>query len=195
MGTLGSLIGKHCRTLFWYRHTEKLSGSLGLFRNNRIMADGDLHGLTDEEAATACSEPDPSTKDFIFQQTMYRIKDAKKSLDFYTRILGMRLLKKCDFPAMKFTIYFMGFESKEDIPTDEKERGAWAMSRKATLELTHNWGTENDPSMKYHNGNTEPRGFGHIGILVPCLEKACARFEELGVTFVKRPTDGQLLPM
>ena len=36
---------------------------------------------------------------------------------------------------------------------------------------------------------------GHIGILVPSLEEACARFEQLGVTFVKRPTDGQLQPM
>lgn len=76
------------------------------------------------------------SQDFIFQQTMYRIKDPKASLDFYTRIIGMRLLKKLDFPSMKFSLYFMGFEPAEDIPKDEKERTAWCFSRKATLELT-----------------------------------------------------------
>lgn len=75
-------------------------------------------------------------QDFIFQQTMFRIKDPKPSLDFYTRILGMRLLKKLDFPSMKFSLYFMGFEDAKDIPQDENERTAWCFSRKATLELT-----------------------------------------------------------
>ena len=47
-----------------------------------------------------------------------------------------RLLKKIDVAAMKFTVYFMGFEKKEDIPTDEKARTEWVFSKKATLELT-----------------------------------------------------------
>lgn len=67
---------------------------------------------------------------------MYRIKDPKVSLDFYTRVMGMRLLKKLDFPTMKFSLFFMGFEAAEDIPKDEKERTGWCFSRKATLELT-----------------------------------------------------------
>ena len=67
---------------------------------------------------------------------MYRIKDPKKSLDFYTRVLGMRLLKKLDFESMKFSLYFMGYEQAGDIPEDESERTRWAFSRKATLELT-----------------------------------------------------------
>ena len=46
--------------------------------------------LSDEEIACSLSEPDPSTKEFIFQQTMFRIKDPKASLDFYTRVMGMR---------------------------------------------------------------------------------------------------------
>lgn len=72
----------------------------------------------------------------MFQQTMYRIKDPKASLDFYTRILGMRLLKAFHFEDMKFSLYFMGYENAEDIPNDETERSKWALSRKATLELT-----------------------------------------------------------
>ncbi|NWY61862.1 LGUL lyase, partial [Chionis minor] len=149
-------------------------------------------GLSDEAAYGACSEPDASTKDFLLQQTMLRVKDPKKSLDFYTRILGMTLLQKFDFPAMKFSLYFLAYEDKNDIPKDKTERTAWTFSRKATLELTHNWGTENDESQSYHNGNSDPRGFGHIGIAVPDVNKACKRFEELGVKFVKKPDDGKM---
>ncbi|XP_003745446.1 lactoylglutathione lyase [Galendromus occidentalis] len=149
--------------------------------------------LTDAEAAALCTAPPAETKDFIMQQTMMRIKDPKPSLDFYTRILGMTLLQKLDFPDMKFTLYFMGFEDPNQIPEDAKERREWTFSRRATVELTHNWGTESDPDFKgYHNGNSEPRGFGHIGIMVPDVVKACERFEKLGVKFAKRLTDGKM---
>ncbi|XP_076063572.1 lactoylglutathione lyase-like [Oratosquilla oratoria] len=149
--------------------------------------------LSHEAAAAACSEPNPVTQDFIFQQTMFRIKDPKVSLDFYSKVLGMRLLKKLDFPEMKFSLYFMGFEKAEDIPKDEKERTRWCFSCKATLELTHNWGTEADPEFKgYHNGNSDPRGFGHIGIMVPDVDKACEYFETFDVKFVKKPNDGKM---
>jgi lactoylglutathione lyase len=136
---------------------------------------------------------DEATNGFIFQQTMFRVKDPKVSLDFYSRILGMRLLKRFDFPEMKFSLYFMGYVNEADIPTDETERTKWLFQQPATLELTHNWGTESDENFKgYHNGNSEPRGFGHIGIAVPDVDRACERFEALGVRFVKRPNEGKM---
>ena len=50
---------------------------------------------------------DPATHDFVFNQTMFRIKDPKRTLAFYTEVMGMTLVKRFDFPEMKFTLYFM----------------------------------------------------------------------------------------
>ncbi|KAJ6650106.1 Lactoylglutathione lyase [Pseudolycoriella hygida] len=153
---------------------------------------GEFCGLTNSEVSQLCQPVDVSTKDFLFQQTMYRIKDPRKSLPFYTGVLGMTLLQKYDFPEGKFSLYFMGYENSVDIPSQNAERSRWAMSRKATLELTHNWGTESDPDQQYHTGNSDPRGFGHIGIMVPDVDAACERFAQLNVDFVKRPNEGRM---
>ncbi|KAJ6715719.1 LACTOYLGLUTATHIONE LYASE GLYOXALASE I [Salix koriyanagi] len=94
---------------------------------------------------------------------------------------------------MKFSLYFLGYEDHASAPGNSVERTVWTFGRKATIELTHNWGTENDPEFKYHNGNSEPRGFGHIGVTVDDTYKACERFERLGVEFVKKPEDDKLM--
>ncbi|CAH0549397.1 unnamed protein product [Brassicogethes aeneus] len=154
---------------------------------------GDLKPLSNDEALKLCNQTPEETKDFLFQQTMYRIKDPRKSLPFYSNVLGMKLLTKLDFPSMKFSLYFMGYEEVKDIQGDlsETSRIQWCMGRKATIELTHNWGSENDETT-YHSGNQEPKGFGHIGLMVPNVDKACERFEKLGVNFVKKPNDGKM---
>ena len=137
----------------------------------------------------------PETDGFVFNQTMLRIKDPEPSLDFYKNVLGMTLIKQLDFPDMKFSLFFLGYVRPDEdaIPGDPIERTAYAFRQTALLELTHNWGTESDESFTgYHNGNEEPRGFGHIGLSVPDVAAACERFEKLAVSFVKRPEEGSM---
>jgi lactoylglutathione lyase len=137
---------------------------------------------------------DPATAGFTLNQTMLRVRDPEASLRFYTEVLGFSLLQKLDFEPMQFSLYFLALlKDGETIPEDPAERARFTFSRETTLELTHNWGTESDPEFGgYHNGNSEPRGFGHLGISVPDVYAACERFERLGVEFVKRPDDGKM---
>jgi len=132
------------------------------------------------------------THGFVLNQTMMRVRDPDRSIAFYRDVLGMRVLDRYDFPAMKFSLYFLGYEQAADIPSEPAARARWVFTRPALLELTHNWGTEDDAAFSYHNGNSEPRGFGHIGISVPDVDAACARFAELDVEFVKRPAEGAM---
>ena len=133
------------------------------------------------------------TRDFVFNQTMIRVKDPGRSLRFYQHVLGMTLIKEIPFPDMGFTLYFLGYvRGGDDLPTDADGRLKYAFGKPAMLELTHNHGTEDEEGEPYHDGNSDPRGFGHIGLAVPDVEAACARFEKLGVEFVKRPNDGKM---
>eukprot|EP00640_Fibrocapsa_japonica_P006476 CAMPEP_0113936228 /NCGR_PEP_ID=MMETSP1339-20121228/3185_1 /TAXON_ID=94617 /ORGANISM="Fibrocapsa japonica" /LENGTH=182 /DNA_ID=CAMNT_0000938623 /DNA_START=71 /DNA_END=619 /DNA_ORIENTATION=+ /assembly_acc=CAM_ASM_000762 len=142
-------------------------------------------------AEYASFRPDSSTQGFVMQQTMMRVKDPRASLDFYIKVLGMRLLQDLHFEEYKFSLYFVGYANEADIPQHKAERMAWCMRQAGTVELTHNWGTESDPDFKgYHHGNSDPQGFGHIGISVPDLEGACERFEQMGVAFRKKPNEG-----
>ena len=139
------------------------------------------------------TRPD-GTAGFVLNQTMLRIRDPKPSIAFYTEVLGMTLLQKLDFAEMKFSLYFLAYLAEgETIPADPVERAEFIFTRETTLELTHNWGTESDPDFAgYHSGNSDPRGFGHLGISVPDVAAACARFEALSIPFKKRPSDGTM---
>ena len=146
-----------------------------------------------EQAAGLYETPDPETQDYIFSQTMMRIKDPAVSLEFYSKVLGMRLVRKFDFPDMKFTLYFLGMvDENETVPEDNGKRATWVFGQPAMLELTHNWGTEEDADFHYHNGNDQPQGFGHIGFTVPDVYAACERFEKMGIPFVKEVDAGKM---
>ncbi|WP_416424776.1 lactoylglutathione lyase [Pseudomonas sp. App30] len=149
-----------------------------------------LHDLNTFPGVTA--EPDAATRNFVFNHTMLRVKNIEKSLDFYTRVLGFSLVEKRDFPEAEFSLYFLALVDKAQIPADDAQRHTWMKSMPGILELTHNHGTENDADFAYHNGNTDPRGFGHICVSVPDIQAACERFEALGVDFQKRLTDGRM---
>jgi len=88
--------------------------------------------------------------------TMLRVGDLDRSLAFYSDVLGMKLLRRKDYPDGKFTLAFVGYQ-------DESEG--------AVIELTHNWDT---PS--YDLGN----GYGHIALEVEDAYDACARIKEKG---------------
>lgn len=139
-----------------------------------------------------CLNPDAETQEYIFNHTMLRVRDPKISLDFYSRILGMKLIRKVDFDEWKFSLFFLAMIKDEAmIPkTSDDARAKYSFGLSGILELTHNHGTENNPETPYHNGNTEPRGFGHICFTVPDIKVACARFLRLGVVFQKRLGEG-----
>ena len=138
------------------------------------------------------AQPDAATARFVFNHTMLRVKDITRSLDFYTRILGFSLVEKRDFAEARFSLYFLALVDKSQIPSDGAKRTEWMKSIPGILELTHNHGTEDDPEFAYHDGNTDPRGFGHICISVPDIRAACERFEALQVPFQKRLSDGRM---
>ncbi|KAF8924069.1 Lactoylglutathione lyase [Dissophora ornata] len=145
------------------------------------------------------SEFNTNIKTYEFNHTMVRVKDPKASLYFYEEILGMKVIATVENESGKFTLYFLAFVNENDAAAldtkSEGERRIYALSRSGVLELTHNWGTENDADFSYANGNKEPgRGFGHIAITVDNVEEACKRLESFGdkIKWVKRLTDGKM---
>ncbi|KAF5346341.1 hypothetical protein D9758_011474 [Tetrapyrgos nigripes] len=133
------------------------------------------------------------TASFQFNHTMIRVKDPKVSIPFYTDIIGMDLLSEKNMGD--FTLYFLAFDhdgSYASMTQEQKDKARF--SREGVLELTHNHGTESDANFQgYSSGNSDPgRGFGHIAVTVDDVEKACERFEKLGVAFKKKPSDGKM---
>ena len=88
--------------------------------------------------------------------TMLRVGNLKKSLAFYTNVLGMKELRRKDYPDGRFTLAFVGYQDEASGPV---------------LELTHNWDTE-----KYDLGS----GYGHIAIEVEDAYRACEDVKTLG---------------
>ena len=93
--------------------------------------------------------------------TMLRVGDLQRSLDFYTNVLGMKLLRRKEYPEGRFTLAFVGY-------ADE--------SQTAVLELTHNWDTA-----AYDLGN----GYGHVAIEVDDARKACEEVRKRGGTVTR----------
>lgn len=150
-----------------------------------------LHSL--RETPGVASATPAETRGFVFNHTMLRVKDITASLDFYTRVLGFSLIDQRDFPEAAFSLYFLAYvPAGTAIPEDDAQRRLWMAGIPGVLELTHNHGTEQQDGPVYHDGNSDPRGFGHICVSVPELEVACARFEALGVPFQKRLSDGRM---
>jgi lactoylglutathione lyase len=87
---------------------------------------------------------------------MLRVGNLERSLSFYTDVLGMKLLRRKDYPEGKFTLAFVGYQEESEA---------------AVLELTHNWDTP-----AYDLGN----GYGHVAIEVEDAYDACARIKERG---------------
>jgi lactoylglutathione lyase len=88
--------------------------------------------------------------------TMLRVGDLERSIDFYTTVLGMRLLRKTDRPDQKYTLAFVGYGDE---------------SANAVLELTYNYGVQS-----YDIGS----GYGHVAIAVPDAAAACAAVRAKG---------------
>ena len=93
--------------------------------------------------------------------TMLRVGNLQRSIDFYTQILGMTLLRQKDYPDGKFTLAFVGYG-------DEKDH--------SVIELTHNWNTEH-----YDQGT----GFGHLAIEVDDVYRATAEIRARGGEIIR----------
>ena len=93
--------------------------------------------------------------------TMLRVGNLDRSIDFYNNVLGMRVLRRKDYPDGKFTLAFIGYQNEADC---------------AVLELTHNWDTDN-----YDLGT----GYGHIAIEVDDAYAACETVKAKGGKVVR----------
>lgn len=87
---------------------------------------------------------------FVFNHTMLRVKDPVKSLAFYTQVLGMTLLHVKRFADMAFDLYFLAkltAEERANLPDTDDELAIYAFRQRGILELTHNYGTEDQANL------------------------------------------------
>lgn len=127
---------------------------------------------------------DPSK--YKFHHSMLRVKNPAHSVKYY-EFLGFKLIHKIENPDAKFDLYFLAYDS----PQAPSHGNHWT-DRQGIIELTHNYGTENDPDYKISNGNGDPKGFGHVCISVDNIQAACKRIEDAGYRFQKKLTDGRM---
>ena len=132
----------------------------------------------------------PQKPKWRFSHTMLRVKDIEASTLFYASYLGMASLYRTkNQDKGVFGQAFMGYRR----PEDEQNSLDSILSREGAVELVQYHGTEKQDNVKYHNGNDQPQGFGHLCISVDDLDLACARFEGLeGIRWKKRLTDGRM---
>lgn len=182
-----------------YKFQKKLTD--GRMRSIAFALDPDSYwveivGQNPADETEGVKETD--TAGYRMNHTMIRVKNHTASLQFYQETMGMTLLRTSENPGAGFNLYFLGYNppSTPAPPTNSGNREdnkTWPTAhREGLLELTWNYGTENDPAFSYHNGNEEPQGFGHIAVSVDDLDKACERFEERGVRWKKRLTEGRM---
>ncbi|KAF1809729.1 glyoxalase I [Eremomyces bilateralis CBS 781.70] len=173
-----------------YRFQKKLTD--GRMRHIAFALDPDgywveIIGQKPLEETEATTTTDVTT--YRMNHTMIRVKDPEKSLAFYQDICGMNLVRTHEVAAASFNLYFLSYGAS---PADGPSGVSPMAGQEGLLELTWNYGTEKDADFKYHDGNAEPQGFGHICLAVDDLEEACKRFEEKGVNWRKRLTDGRM---
>jgi len=130
-------------------------------------------------------------------QTMMRVKDGEKTIQFYRDIMGMTLCREMTIPGdfSNFFLACLNDEEKAAVPAEQNSPEAKAFVKRLwqpVLELTHNHGTEKDEAFEVHTGNSDPQGFGHIGFLVDDLDAMCKEMEDLGVPFFKKPNEGKM---
>ena len=101
---------------------------------------------------------------FRLAHTMIRVADLDRTLDFYTRLLGMRVLRQNEYPGGRFTNTFIGYD-EEDSST--------------VIELTWNW----DQTEPYDLGN----GWGHLALEVPDVYATCEQLSAEGVRIARPP--------
>lgn len=101
---------------------------------------------------------------FRLLHTMIRVFDLDKSITFYTDLLGMKLLRRSDYPSGEFTLAFVGYGDETDH---------------TVVELTHNWG-QKEP---YELGS----GFGHLAIGVQDIYAVCETLRASGVKITREP--------
>lgn len=99
-----------------------------------------------------------------FMHTMMRVRDQEKSIEFYTRHLGMKVIRQKEFPDGRFTNTFVGYDADPLAPM---------------VELTYNWDQETD----YDLGDA----WGHIAIGVDDIYGVCERLEAAGVNVPRKP--------